>query len=190
MRCFIAIELPREIQERLAELQDELRLQVHGATWARSEQIHLTVKFLGDVRDADVTRAIESAAAVIGRYAPFDLTVAGAGCFPPHGPARVLWVGMPSPPMELLTCQKELEQAMAGFGIPPENRPYHPHLTLGRVKDFHAGREARAAMEAVAAFDAGGFAATEMVMFQSMLQRSGPIYTVIGRMPLNGPAVR
>ena len=79
---------------------------------------------------------------------------------------------------------------MAGFGVPPEDRPFHPHLTLGRVKDFHAGREARAAIEVVAGFQAGSFTATELIFFESVLQRSGPIYTVAGRMPLAGQGMK
>ena len=188
MRCFVAIELPETVHERLAQLQDQLRPQMHGIGWTRPEQIHLTIKFLGEVPDTHVPKAIEAATAVIDQYGPFDLTVAGAGCFPPNGPARVLWVGIPSPPPQLIACQQALEQAMADLGIPPENRPYHPHLTLGRVKDFHAGREAQAAIEKVADFDAGGFTATELLMFQSVLQRTGPIHTVIARMPLGEPA--
>lgn len=185
MRCFLAIELPPDIHERLGQLQGRLRSRIRGVGWTRIEQMHLTIKFLGEVPDAHVPQVIESASVAVRRYGPFDLAVAGAGCFPPHGPARVLWVGVPSPPKELLACQKDIEQVMADCGVPPENRPYHPHLTLGRVKDFHAGREARAAIEEMTDFDAGGFTATEMVMFQSVLQRSGPIHTVIGRMPVS-----
>jgi 2'-5' RNA ligase len=185
MRCFLAIEFPKVIHDHLAQLQDRLGPQVGGVAWARSEQIHLTLKFLGEVPDADVPKAIEAAKMVASGYGPLDLTVAGAGCFPPSGPARVLWVGIASPP-QLLACQQECEQAFASLGIPPENRSFHPHLTLGRVKDFHAGRSARAAIEQVADFQAGHFTARELVFFQSVLQRTGPIYTALARLPLTG----
>lgn len=191
MRCFLAIELPKVIHDRLSQLQDRLGPQMGGVAWARSEHVHLTMKFLGEVPDADVPKAIEAATAVAGRYGPFELTVAGAGCFPPSGPARVLWVAIHSPPPELLACQQECEHAFESLGIPPENRSFHPHLTLGRVKDFQAGRSARAAIEQVADFQAGNFTARELVFFQSVLQRTGPIYTALARLPLTGgPATR
>jgi 2'-5' RNA ligase len=187
MRCFLAIELPEAVRQGLAQLQDRLGPQVGGVAWTRSEQIHLTLKFLGEVPDADVPKAIEAATAVAGRYGPFELTVAGAGCFPPSGQARVLWVAI-QPPPELLACQQECEQAFESLGIPPENRSFHPHLTLGRVKDFHAGRSARAAIEQVADFEAGRFTARQLVFFQSVLQRTGPIHTALARLPLAGGA--
>jgi 2'-5' RNA ligase len=190
MRCFLAIEVPAAIRRQLAQLQERLRPQVGGVAWARSEQMHLTLKFLGEVPDADVPEAIEAARSAVGGFGSFDLTVAGAGCFPPSGSARVLWVAVHSPP-ELLACQQECEHAFESLGIPPENRSFHPHLTLGRVKDFHAGRSARAAIEQVADFEAGGFTARELVFFQSVLQRTGPIYTALARIPLaGGPAAR
>ncbi len=190
MRCFIAIELPKTVHDRIGRLQEQLRSQVRGVGWTRTEQIHLTLKFLGDVPDAALPKVIDAASAVAGRFAPMDLTVAGAGCFPPHGAARVLWVGIASPPPELTACVEACEQAMAALGFPPENRPYHPHLTLGRVKDFDAGRQARTAIEQVVDFDAGGFTATELILFQSVLQRTGPIYTPMAHMPLGGQAFR
>jgi 2'-5' RNA ligase len=188
MRCFLAIEVPATIRQGLAQLQDRLRPQVGGVAWSRSEQMHLTLKFLGEVPDADVPKAIEAATTVASRYGPFELTVAGAGCFPPSGSARVLWVAFQSPPPELLACQQACEQAFESLGIPPEGRLFHPHLTLGRVKDFHAGREARAAVEQAADFEAGRFTARELVFFQSVLQRTGPVYTALAKMPLTGAA--
>ncbi len=186
MRCFIAIELPQAVHDRIGRLQEQLRSRIRGVGWSRTEQIHLTLKFLGEVPDTHLPRVIDAASAVAGRFAPMDLTVAGTGCFPPHGAARVLWVGVAPPPPELTGCAEACEQAMAALGFPPENRPYHPHLTLGRVKGFDAGRQARAAIEQVAHFNAGAFTATELVLFQSVLQRTGPIYTPMARLPLGG----
>ena len=184
MRSFIAIELPEAVHRRLAALQERLRPQARGISWTRPEQIHLTLKFLGEVPDADVPRAVETARNVARQHGPFDLTVAGAGCFPPHGPARILWVGIPSPPADLLTCQKNLQKSFAAIGFTPENRPFHPHLTLARVKDPRAGQDARATVERAADFHAGSFRAAELVFFQSVLQRTGPVYTPMARLPL------
>jgi len=184
MRSFVAIELPEAIRRQLAALQERLRPQARGVSWTRSEQIHLTIKFLGEVSDAVIPQAIETARNVARQHVPFDLTVAGAGCFPPHGSARVLWVGLPFPPQELVACQQDFEQAFAAIGFPPENRPFHPHLTLARVKDPRAGHNARTAIEQAAQFHAGDFRVDELIFFQSVLQRTGPIYTPMARLPL------
>jgi len=186
MRCFLAIELPEVVRDQLALLQGRLGSQVDGVRWTRTDHVHLTIKFLGEVSDRDLARVCETAAAVAARYAPFEIEVRGAGCFPPRGPARIVWVGIPEPPQPLLDCQGACEDGYAEVGFEAERRPYRPHLTIGRVKDARAGRDIRLAVESEQRFDAGRFPAEELVLFQSVLGRSGPTYTVISRSPFAG----
>jgi len=186
MRCFLAIELPEEIRDQLDRLQERLGSQVRGVRWTRTDHIHLTVKFLGEVPDRDIPSVCDVAATVAARYAPFELEVGRTGCFPPRGPARIVWVGIPNPPQVLIDCQRACEEGCAELGFKAEHRPYHPHLTVGRVKDPHANQDIRLAVENEQRFEAGRFPAEELVLFQSVLERSGPIHTVISQSPFAG----
>jgi 2'-5' RNA ligase len=138
MRLFIAINLPADVRETLWEVAAPLRAARYPVRWVPADSIHLTLKFLGDVdatREAEITSGV--AAAVTGAK-PFALPVGGFGAFPSAQRPRVVWAGLePVPPLELL--QHRVEQEMERLGFPTEGRPFHPHLTLGRVK-----RDARA----------------------------------------------
>ena len=189
MRCFVAIELPQAIQQQLAGLQKALTAAAgSGVKWSRADHIHLTLKFLGEVPDGDISAVCETVRQVAARYRPFDLEAAGAGCFPQRGAARVLWVGLKDVPATLIACQEELELALAELGFAVEDRPFHPHLTLGRVKDYRAGHEMRRSIEPYARFEAGSFQADALTVFESVLQRAGPVYTPLARCELSGGA--
>ena len=188
MRCFVAIELPKEVRDGLAGLQERLHSLGRAVRWTRVEQIHLTLKFLGEVPDEKVPAVCDAATAVAARYEPFDLEVGKTGCFPPSGPARIVWAGIANAPPALIDCQEACEQAYAELGFKPEKRTYHPHLTVGRVRDTRDSRDIRAAVEGEAAFSAGSFVAQELVLFQSILRPTGATHIVIARAPLGGSA--
>src|SRR5947199_323890 len=101
MRCFVAIELPPAIKERLCELRTRLAELDSLVRWTRPEQIHLTLNFLGEVPDSDLAQLCSAMQLAVSTLPPFDLEIAGCGCFPPHGPPRVIWAGVTAPP-ELL----------------------------------------------------------------------------------------
>ena len=184
MRCFLAIELSADVREQLGQLQKRLRALDRAVRWTRPDQIHLTLKFLGDVPDADVSSMCDAAAEVARRFPPFELRISGTGCFPPGGPARIVWVGIDGPPQPLVECHRACEETYARLGFEPEGRAYTPHLTVGRVRDGHAPGEIRAAVQAEAQFSLGSVAVAELVMFQSVLGPTGPTHTAIRRAPL------
>ena len=190
MRCFLAIELPEETRDRLADLQDRLSHLGRSVRWTRPGHVHLTVKFFGDVPDQDVPAICDLAATITQPFEPFELSVRGTGCFPPHGPARIIWAGLAELPQPLLDCQQACEDQFAEMGYPPEGRLYHPHLTIGRVRDARRSRQTRQAIEAEANFDGGIFHVEELLLFQSVLECNGPTYTVIARAPLGASPPR
>lgn len=183
MRCFVAIELPEEIRDRLGELQERMRGDRRGVRWTRPEAIHLTLKFLGEVPDSQVAEVCAVAQRVAERYSAFELEVAGVGCFPPQGAARVVWVGISQPPAELLECQRECEATYAQIGFVPEGRAFSPHLTLGRVNEPAVGYRIRGGLGEFEGFTAGRFMAEELTVFQSELRPSGSVYTPLARGP-------
>ena len=181
MRCFLAIELPEDVRVRLEQLQDRFRALGRAVRWTRPAHIHLTVKFLGDVADDRLGTVCEKTSSVAGRISSFSLTVAGTGCFPPKGPARVVWAGIAEPPEALIEGQARLERAFAALGFAPEHRPYRPHLTIGRVRDAGASRRIRPAVEAQGDFAGGSFVVNELVLFQSVLEPTGAIHSIVSR---------
>lgn len=183
MRCFLAIELPESVRERLQTLQNRLQGVIRGVRWARPDQIHLTLKFLGEVPDAQLPAVCRVAEAAAIECPMFDLEVVGTGCFPPRGPVRVVWAGVTEPPPPLLDLQRRCERGFTPIGYPPEGRDFHPHLTLGRVNTSSVSGDTRLAVERESGFSCGSFTAKELVLFQSVLSSSGPTYTVLCHAP-------
>lgn len=186
MRCFVAIELPDSIRSRLADLQTQLQTLGRAVRWTRPEHIHLTLKFLGEIADTRVPEVCAAVQAVASTLSPIHLSVRGAGCFPPSGPARILWAGVQGPPAELVACHQTCERALAQLGFAPENRAFRPHLTIARSRDRTGARGVRQIVEQFGDHELGTFTASELVVFQSVLGRSGPTYTALARAELNG----
>jgi 2'-5' RNA ligase len=185
MRCFVATELPDAVRTRLADLQKGLAALDRDVRWTRPDQIHLTIKFLGEVPDADVPGVCGVAAKVARACAPFAIEVRGAGCFPPRGPARIVWAGLGDLPDALINCHREIESAYAEIGFKPEDRPFHPHLTVGRVRDPRGSYSVRTAVDNQQHFTGGTLQVEELVVFQSILDRSGPTHLVLSRARLS-----
>lgn len=188
LRAFVAVELPAEILKALAAVQAEMRRGGVRARWARPENLHLTLKFIGDLpadRVADAANALRSAAA---GHDPFRLTAAGIGVFPGACRPRVLWAGLSGAIAALEGLQRELDDRLAAFGFEREARGFHGHLTLGRFGAGARGGAIADVMSAHATQPFGSFDVRELVLFQSDLMPGGPVYTALARAPLRGAA--
>jgi 2'-5' RNA ligase len=133
MRTFVALNLPAAERVRLHDALAPLRERGLPVRWMAPEALHLTVKFLGDTEGdgvADIERVLAAAAA---RRAPIRLRIGGLGAFPSLRRANVLWVGA-APDPELLALQKDVELALSRLGYPREQRPFRPHVTIGRLR--------------------------------------------------------
>ncbi len=183
MRCFIAIEIPEEIQAELADLQKELagRVDVHkgDVKWVEPESMHLTLKFLGEVPDKQIVEVCNITKDVASRYKEFDFAVRTAGSFGGRS-ARVLWVGAGLDCPELLELQRDLENELADVGWPPEGRQFSGHLTLCRIRNSKAGEKLGGLIENYKDYDLGLVHAGSIIVFESQLTGQGPIYTPIG----------
>ena len=134
IRAFIAIELSAEISERLDHISAELKQRMPHNTvrWAPARNIHLTLKFLGDVSSANLESLQKTIQVECENYPPFEVSIGGVGAFPSSHRPRVIWVGVTAPEV-LPALQHGLENCVSRLGYPPEERPFSPHLTLGRV---------------------------------------------------------
>jgi len=185
LRTFIAVEMPSEIRDRAADLIGRLSAADVDVRWVDPTNMHLTLKFLGDVPENDIPAVCEAVAAAATKVNPFSIQVRGAGAFPGPSRPRTLWIGLANGLDEMAALHKAIDSALAKLRFPKEGRKYHPHLTLGRVKRGGRGSAQLAeSIEKNADFDAGSAPVAEAVVFASELTRQGPVYTVLGRAPL------
>lgn len=176
-RLFVAIDLPDDIRDRLTELCKG----ISGAKWVSRDQMHLTLRFIGDV-DEKPFQAIRTLLGDI-RCEPFEVTLKGVGQFPPKGAARVLWVGLDAPPA-LNALQRKIELALTGLGLAPEDRPFSPHITLARMKAPPLPEAMRQFMSKNATFETHPVPVSEFVLYSSFLRPEGPFYRHEGVYPL------
>ena len=193
IRAFIAIELPAEIQQRLDMVARQVRGGLGGlpgstVRWVSAENIHLTLKFLGDVSLANLDLLKEMLQAEAKEHPPFELSVGGLGAFPNLHRPRVVWVGIQAPP-ELAALQSGIESKMEVLGYPREEHPFSPHLTLGRVTRNANNTEARQVGDVLGATKVGFLGvvrAGEVRLFKSDLKPGGSVYTCLFTAPLRG----
>lgn len=195
VRAFLAINLPLPVVRRLADEAIALKPRVAEAglrvAWVPAANLHLTLKFLGPVR----AEAVEAIGVRLGRglrgRAPFDVEVAGLGVFPSPGSGanvpRVLWAGVrPSPALAAL--QADAEGWMEELGFAREERAFHPHLTLGRVKEATLAGDGGASLAALLdekrAVSYGSGRITEVVLYESRTLARGAEYRALARIAL------
>ncbi len=176
IRAFIAIGLPANVKAALGDVAAALAAGVpRGAVrWVRPEQMHLTLRFLGDT---PIDRLPALAAAlddVAGRQASFVLRLTTTGCFPNARRPRVVWVGLGGEAAALAALVAGLNAALGALGLPPENKPFRAHLTLGRVKDDRVAQ----GIDWSAAVSPLNVPVTAVHLIESQLRPEGPLYTV------------
>ncbi len=180
LRAFIAIEIPHEIKKaiaaEIASLQNDAG---HAVRWVAIENIHLTLKFLGEISPANVELLSQTLQAECDQHGPFDITVKGLGCFPNLHRPRIIWIGLEIP-SELNPLQHNLETASARMGYTAEDKPFSPHLTIGRLREQATQVELKniqAALEKLQIGSLGTFTTQSVQLFKSDLQPAGPVYT-------------
>ena len=193
LRLFIAIELSPAIRQAIGRVQEDLkrRLPPRVVRWTNPDGIHLTLKFLGDTPQEKTAAVIRGMQAAAAGFEPFELRVAGLGCFPNPRRARGLWVGLPDLPRPLAGVQRAIDLQMAQLDFARETRPFSPHLTLGRVNDRASASERQALAELLnqaRVGELGVLAAQEIVLFQSDLRPAGAVYTALAQGPLGAAA--
>ncbi|MCI0519948.1 MAG: RNA 2',3'-cyclic phosphodiesterase [Chloroflexi bacterium] len=183
VRAFIAIEIPASIQVKLHEVSRNLKGRISGGAvrWTPVENIHLTLKFLGDVSPASMEMVKKLLAAETARHGEFEIQVSGLGAFPNTRRPRVIWIGIQAPD-DLIILQRRIEEDAARLGYPAEERGFTPHLTLGRVARNAAIGDLRQIGEAIEAAKVGLLGASRVQavkLFRSDLRPSGAVYSCL-----------
>lgn len=183
-RLFVAIDLPDVVRRELAALA----VPLPGVAWTRPEQLHLTLRFLGDTEEERIS-ALEAALARVA-VEPFLLPVEGTGVFPPRGLPRVLWVGLGRAHTRLFQLRQQVDDALLSVDRNLEMRSFQPHITLGRIRanpplDAMAQRKLAEFLRKQRAFEAPPFRVSEFRLYESELQPAGAVHTVRRRYALS-----
>jgi RNA 2',3'-cyclic 3'-phosphodiesterase len=191
VRLFVGVELDdaqrAACARGTAELQRQLgQLRQFTVRWIAEENLHITLWFLGELKE-EPAEAVMEALKAPWNIEPFTLTVGGAGAFPPSGPPRVVWVGVTEGAGPLAETYRDLTTRFGPLGYQAERRPYHPHVTIGRVKEADRGGSQKA-RDALRQFviAAGSRRVTYVTLFRSHLSPRGARYEPVLRVPLKG----
>lgn len=183
IRTFIAIEIPASIQQQIALLQNRLKSVGGGISWVKTNNIHLTLKFLGDVPANLMQQVIEATEKACGEIKSFNLEIKGTGFFPDMKRPRVVWVGCEENSGSLQKIHQNLDLLLSNIGFKKESRRFSPHLTIGRVKDQRKIGDILNLMQQVP-FKTEQFVASEVIVMKSQLHPAGSIYTPLAKIKL------
>ena len=186
-RVFCAVELPAEVRKQLEEHILKLRKAVPdvAASWSRVENIHLTLKFYGNIALDRIPVISAATARAAGEFSSFSIGVGNTGVFPRPSRAQVLWIGVSDPSGKLSALQERLENECAAEGFPKEDRAYRPHLTIARIRRPESARRLVDAHLQMS-FSITDIEPNELILFRSELSPKGSKYTAISKHSISG----
>ncbi len=181
MRLFVALQIPPAVRKSLAEFLATLRALSSQPRWVRAENLHVTLKFIGEVQ-AEKLGDIRVALSAVHSDRLVTLDFRGLGFFPNEKRPRVFWAGIEASP-NLQTLANDIDRALEKLGIPPEKRPFSAHLTLARFEPPGLPEKLRVAIQENAKREFGSVAAEEFLLIESKLKPSGAEYTTLESFP-------
>lgn len=184
IRSFVAVLLPDVLRAEIHAQTAPLRRRAPRLAWVREENLHLTLRFLGEVDHTMIERVQEALMSTAEGIAPFEVTLGGLGGFPSRHAPRVVWVGVTLGGDRLVALAARLDADLGVRGIPPEGRAFHPHVTLGRARDPGRARGLEAALAEAPRF--GACRVDRLSLMRSELARGGSRYGVLAQIELGG----
>jgi len=181
MRMFVALEIPSVVRDKLAALLESLRAVSPQTRWVRPENLHVTLKFIGEVAETKLA-GIRGALARVRSEQPVALDFHGLGFFPNEKHPRVFWAGIVASP-NLKTLATDVDGATEQLGIPREQRPFSPHLTLARFEPPRLPEKLRAEIQENVAREFGSLRTSQFQLIESKLKPSGAEYTTVESFP-------
>lgn len=187
MRTFIAIPLDDQVHGELAQVQARLKHADAGLKWVDPSNIHLTLKFLGEIDPQRLPHIKESLQKILLSHIPFHIHIHRVGAFPTPSHPRIIWAGIREGIKECILLQKDIESSMEVLGFAKEGRDFSPHLTLARVSSSRNRDSLINRLEAEKEFSCGNdLLVKSIILFRSQLTAKGPIYTPIETFYLGG----
>ena len=184
MRAFIALSLPSSAQSSLASLQQSLAVSGADVTWVQPQNLHVTMKFLGEITDEQRQTIEALLRRVASGAAPFSLGLEGVGAFPSLAAPRVIWTGIAAGNDVVLRLAKAIEEGTEEASLPKEERPFSAHVTLGRVRSAKRREALSRALRDAVWTPPAPCRMSALTLYQSLLGSSGPTYTVLSEFPL------
>ncbi len=184
IRTFVAIDIPSPARKVIAAVQRRFLPLDLKASWVRPENVHLTLKFLGNIDPARVSEVATALATATLSFQPFSLSLGKIGLFPEKGAPRVLWVGLTDEENRLKLLQQKVEAELSGIGFEPEARPFSPHLTVARIKSRKNIKALKEKFSSGESIEQESFPVTEIVFYKSELSPGGSRYTILKALPL------
>lgn len=192
-RTFVALAVPDTLTLRVSRLQEQLAGAVEGVRWEVAAPFHITLAFLGEVAHSDLVSVCRTVQDEARNFAPLALQLEGLGAFPDAAKARVVWSSVSGPDLaSLLALQAAIARGVALAHYPTDQKPFHPHVTLGRAGQAHGRKRDRNSdpppdigrlVNHYKTWRAGPFTVNEVITFSSTLTRDGPVYAALGRAP-------
>ncbi len=183
-RAFLCVELDEGIRRSVAGLQKRLEAG-NLVKWVEEENIHLTLKFMGDLSDEQVLMTSRILQSAVNGFESFDVELRGMGAFPTRQPPRVVWVGVKDDGGMLAKLAARLEESLEPVGCKKETRKYVPHLTIGRVRGTRGVRRLVDKISENRQYEAGKQRVSKLTFMKSDLTPSGPVYTPLERIYLD-----
>ena len=191
IRTFVAVEAGPAVRQAALALIEQLRASPADVKWVDPENMHLTLKFLGDVDPRQIHRVCAAVKRAVAGAAPFELQIRGAGAFPNVDRPGTVWLGAGQGAQQVADLAGRLEEALEKLGFRPEARRFHAHLTLGRVRRGGPGVGELGQLIAQAAdYGAGTMKVRKVTVFSSRLGPQGPTYESLGHATLAGKPQR
>jgi len=185
LRCFIAVSLPAPLKKEIGVLIGRLRESGADIRWVPEENLHFTLKFLGATDEKLISEIKEVLHKKLSPYVPFYIKISGVGYFPGGKNPRVLWIGIEEPG-SLADIYREVEEVMVKFGYPREERPFSPHLTIGRVRSPKRMSEALRRLDEFRTVSFEGFEVKAVKLMKSDLKTGGAEYSELAEILLEG----
>ena len=183
MRCFTAVDLIPALRQPLVRLLHGLP-RARGVRWCTENQLHVTLKFLGDVRDAQIQPVCDALTTASAQSEPFVIRLGTLGCFPPPRNPRVLWCGIDDPSGGCARWMDQADRLFAELGFERESRAFTPHVTIGRSKTREGSEVLRQVRESATALPADEMTVESVVLFESRLRPEGAQYIPVATVPL------
>ena len=183
MRAFVAIDLPEDIRQSLADLQQQFAQSQADISWVRPDQLHLTLKFLDEVSDSQRAQVEAFLTQLATTTAPITIGLHGVGAFPSSRDPRIIWAGVGKGNAELVALADAIEQESRAVGLKREERAFSAHITLGRLRSARGHQAIATALQTMTWKASAPWLASSLALYQSTLSSQGPTHTLLMTLP-------
>lgn len=181
LRTFLGIDLPFSVQSEIGQKQQSIKREINGLSWVNPDNLHITLKFLGATTESQIEEIQKTLERSLEGTSPFLIELGGLGVFPDKHAPQILWIGIEGLTNELLDLASQVEESVVPIGFQKDDKSFHPHLTIARIKKDHRkigqGLDQTRILAAPCSF--GRLRVEKVCLFKSELYPTGPVYTKI-----------